>query len=135
MKYYQDNLVKVYYYEDVNVGLSIWRGNGVGSDYRKTMTAVLDIIREKKIKKWIGDVSDFGVVSRENKDWTNSTWFPGAMGAGLRRMAIVLPTDIFGSMSAKEVLSKVTEDVHIKNFDDLEHAKEWIKNEVIEDPI
>lgn len=133
MKIYQDNLVKVYYYDELSVGLSVWRGNGVGSDYRQTMNAVLDVIKEKKITRWIGDVSDFGVVSRENKDWTNATWFAAAMEAGLRRMAIILPTDIFGSMSAKEVLSKVTEDVHIKNFDDLEHAKEWIKNEVLTD--
>ena len=131
MKCFEDNLMKTFYYEEFNVGLGVWKGNGVGSDYRTSMSKILDLIKEKQITRWVGDVSEFGVVSRENKDWTNAVWFPGAMAAGLRRMAVVLPKDIFGSMSAKEVLAKVTEDVHIRNFDDLEKAKKWIKEEVL----
>jgi len=131
MKCFEDKLVKAYYYDDYNVGLGTWKGNGIGVNYQESMTRISDLIAEKKISKWVAEVSGFGVVSKENKEWVNTCWFPTVIGAGLRRMAVVLPTNIFGKMSAQEVLAKVTEDVHIKHFDNLDQAKEWIKQEVL----
>lgn len=132
MKCFEDNLVKVFYYEEFNTGLGTWKGNGIGDEYKHTMTRIKDLIAENKIERWVAEISNFGVVSKENKDWVNAEWFPGVIGAGLRRMAVVLPSNIFGKMSAEEVLAKVTDHVHIRHFDNLDDAKVWIKNEVLE---
>ena len=131
MKCFEDNLVKVFYYEEFNTGLGTWKGNGSGNDYIKSMTRIKDQIAEKNIERWEAEISNFGVVSKENKDWVNTNWFPSVIGSGLRRMAVVVPSIIFGKMSAEEILAKVTDHVHIRHFDNLEDAKNWIKNEVL----
>ena len=95
------------------------------------MTRIKDLIAEKGIERWVAEISNFGVVSKENKEWINAVWFPSVIGSGLRRMAVVVPSNIFGKMSADEVLAKVTDQVHIRHFDNLEEAKNWIKNEVL----
>lgn len=131
MKCFEDNLVKVFYYKEYKTGLGAWRGNGIGDDYKKSMIKIKDLITEKKIEGWVAEISNFGVVSKENKDWVNADWFPSVIGAGLKRMAVVVPSNIFGKMSAEEVLAKVTDQVHIKHFDNLDSAKAWIKSEVM----
>lgn len=131
MKCFEDNLVKVFYYEEYKTGLGKWRGNGIGDDYKKSMDRIKNLIAEKKIEGWVAEISDFGVVSKENKDWVNTDWFPAVIGLGLKRMAVVIPSNIFGKMSAEEVLAKVTDQVHIRHFDNLDHAKAWIKSEVL----
>ncbi|MEL6559201.1 MAG: STAS/SEC14 domain-containing protein [Bacteroidota bacterium] len=131
MKCFEDNLVKVFYYEEFKTGLGTWRGNGIGEDYKKSMSRISNLIAEKNIEGWVAEISNFGVVSKENKDWVNTVWFPSVIGAGLKRMAVVIPSNIFGKMSAEEVLAKVTDQVHIKHFDKLDSARAWIKSEVM----
>ena len=131
MKCFENNLVKVFFYEEYETGLATWKGNGIGKEYVSSMEKIKDLIAEKKIKRWVAEISNFGVVSAENKEWVNTVWFPEVMASGLQRMAVVVPTNIFGKMSAEEVLAKVTDRMHVRYFDDLESAKTWIKNEVL----
>lgn len=131
MKCYEDKLVRVFYYEEFDTGLGTWKGNGIGKAYQDSMSAIKDLIKEKKITRWVAEISNFGVVSPENKEWVNTVWFPEVIAAGLQRMAVVVPKDIFGKMSAEEVLAKVTEHVHVRYFDNLDQAKDWIKSEVL----
>ena len=43
----------------------------------------------------------------------------------------MIPSNIFGKMSAEEVLAKVTDQVYIKHFVNLDSARAWIKSEVM----
>ena len=132
MKYYENEIVKIFYYPEQEVGLGVWNGKGLDDKYQDGLNNALKLIKEKKLTRWIGELTNLGVISQDNQHWTNTEWFPAALGAGLTRIAVVVSSDIFGKMSVDSIMSKVADGVYSRYFDKLEDAKKWIISEDLE---
>jgi hypothetical protein len=126
MKYFENNIVTIEYLSDINAGQGIWKGHALKDQYKEGMMKALELIKEKKVERWIADLTDLGVISGENQKWTNEVWFPQVLQAGLKRMAIVVSKDVLCNMATKNTMSKVADNVYSKYLDSRADAKAWV---------
>lgn len=88
----------------------------------------LDIIETRRLKKALNDIQGMKVLKPEVQEWVNTVWFAKAQKAGLRFMAFVVPSDIFGKMSMDGANrnAKDTFGIEIQYFNSLDNAKNWL---------
>lgn len=125
MKHFENDIVSIEYLSDANAGQGIWKGHALKDQYKEGMNKALELIKERKLERWIADLTDLGVISGENQKWTNEVWFPQVLEAGLKRMAIVVSKDVLCNMATKNTMAKVADDVYSKYFDNRADAKAW----------
>ena len=126
IKYFENEIVAIYHIPELQAGIGVWNGKGLDEKYQEGLTQALDLIKKKGLQRWIGDLRNLGVISQDNQKWTNETWFPNAIAAGLQRVAVVVSSDIFGKMSVDSIMSKVKDGVYNRFFDSVENAKAWV---------
>lgn len=105
-----------------------------GEGWRKPFTVGMDFM-EKKIKAipnlgWINDATLLKVVKPDDLLWLNSNVNDRAYNFGAKKVAFVLPDNVFGKMAVKfyaDYTNKRTDNqFQIKAFSTLEDAKGWI---------
>ena len=80
---------------------------------------------------WLADTIKLRVISKEDRIWVENEYNPKLFQSGLQYMAIVMPEEIFGQMSIKDIVSdndKHVNTYHMKLFDNEKEAKNWLKN-------
>ncbi|MFP4088972.1 MAG: hypothetical protein ACLFUB_12975 [Cyclobacteriaceae bacterium] len=66
----------------------------------------------------------------EANDWIAQNWMPRALAAGLKKFAHITSLDVFGALSAEELLTKAG-DFEMRIFSDRKEAEAWLKAETI----
>lgn len=126
--FYSTDRLEVFYLPNTNIGLSRWNGFSYGDEYRNAMDKIIEFYTEKKITKILANLEKFDVITDEDQKWTNETWFPKLLGAGVKRMAVVVSQDAFSQMSVEDVLSKVESlDFVSQFFNSEEAAHKWLE--------
>jgi hypothetical protein len=65
--------------------------------------------------------------SKEAERWVNEDWFPRAIAAGIKKMAVLIPKSTLGKMSVESVMGKAPgTDLTTAYFDNQEAAKKWL---------
>lgn len=106
-----------------------WRAYAEGSAYRDGLDVGLALLRQKKGSRWLADLRLLGPVRQVDQQWTNQDWFPRALGAGVRFMAMVSPKAAVSRLSVKQIMSKVNETrLMTAYFDDTAEAKAWLRD-------
>jgi hypothetical protein len=96
--------------------------------FRAGLNAGLALLGQKKTGKWLADLRRLGPVTLEDQKWSNEDWFPRALAAGLRCMALVSPRKVVAQMSVRTIMSKVLDrNLTTAHFDDLEQARQWLR--------
>ena len=126
IKYFENDIVKIHYVPEIQKGIGFWDGKGLHENYKEGSNQTLNLLKEKNLSRRIGDMSKLGVISQENQKWTNENWFPRVISEGLKRIAVVVSSDIFGKMSVDSIMSKVSDGVFNRFFDNVEDAKQWV---------
>lgn len=104
-----------------------WKKFVKGDDFRAGLDKGLELVREKRAKRWLADLRQIGVVAQEDQDWSNQDWFPRAVRAGLTHMAIVYPENIVARWSVERIITRVEgTDLVIHYFDNVEKARFWL---------
>ncbi len=130
MKYFESKYVEVLFDESINTGIGNWNGFVSGEEYKTGLNKALELLKEKKTHKWIGNLSNMEAITEEDQRWANEVWFPNALAAGMKRLGVVVSKDIFNQMSVEEMLNKVESlDLVTQYFDNLENAKAWMKTQ------
>ena len=125
--YYDNGFVKVYYLEDLKAGVGRWKGFISGKDYRNALDKAAELFKEKGIGKWIANLSEMETITDEDQKWANEDWFPRALQAGLKRLAIIVGADVFNQMSVEQIMNNVESlDLTTQYFDSEEKAKAWL---------
>jgi hypothetical protein len=106
-----------------------WKGFATSAEYRAALLTGLRAIRERHVQGYVSDTRQSKLVVPEDIQWVRDVWLPGAIAAGLKRMAMV---------TAKAGLSKVIieEAVHeidnhglaIRKFDSVAAATVWAQS-------
>jgi hypothetical protein len=130
MKYFESKHIQVLFDEEAQAGIGNWNGFVSGDEYKLGLNKGIELIKEKKLYKWIGNLSHMEAITEEDQAWANEVWFPNALGAGLKRLGVVVSKDIFNQMSVEEMLNKVESiDLETQYFDSLENAVAWMKTQ------
>lgn len=99
-------------------------------EFKEVAMSALELLKQHKAGKILNDTSQLEIVSIENQDWTQEVWFPEAGKLGLKHFAFLMPSDIFGQVSAQQANEKAESEgaIRIKYFDSKDEAVEWLVN-------
>lgn len=105
-----------------------WTGFANSQKYRHGMNTGLEKVKEKKVSKWLANMSEMGAIMPEEQKWTNEDWFPRLLDAGIRTAAVVMSKDIFNQLAVKKIGEDMTDNSYTMCFFyNLEEAKVWLK--------
>ena len=103
-----------------------WKGFADSQQFREGITKSLEVFQQKQIDKIISDTQNASLVKKEDTDWVATTITPKLVQCGLRRIAFIIPANVFTQMSVDNFKNETKGGVRIQYFDDYEKAKEWI---------
>jgi len=128
MIYDQKPYLDIHHIEDGNIVLMEWKDAPDSDQLKEGLNNGLVCLKAQKAYKWIGDVRKMGAIYEEDQTWSNTVWFPSALQAGIRYMAVLVSKDVFNLLTVEEIMNKVESlNFESRYFDDVESAKEWLK--------
>jgi len=129
--YYNESVCQVYYVEDKNYIHTNWEGYCPTKKFRAACTAIITALKETRTGKVLIDATRAKSASPEDQKWVMEEWAPLAIEAGYKKLVYILPADIFGEFSSKNVLKQTTArgDIETLTVNTIEDALEWILNE------
>jgi len=127
MIYYNKKFLTIEYLEDIQAGIGNWNGFVSDNDYKEGLNKMIDFYKEKKVNKWIANLAKMEAISPEMQDWANNDWFPRALQAGVKYMAVVVSEDVFNQLAVDIIMTKVADLLTTHYFSSVDEAKEWIK--------
>lgn len=104
-KYFESNYCDIMWDETNKIVHSKWKGSATSDEIRKVMDDTLSFLAEKKAYKAISDRSFVPLMDQADTDWINNNWFPRAIIAGMRKLAVVLPTSIITKMQVRRIMN------------------------------
>ena len=119
----------------------IWTAKGFmhSNEFRElTMKGVEAFIENKKQNPnicWLNDVRKMKVISGADQTWLNTKINDEVEKQGLRKLAMVLPENIFAKMAqlyTEVALKRHKNNLEIKSFKEYNKAVEWLKNAAYE---
>lgn len=100
--------------------------------YRSTFMQIADFIAEHKVQLWMGYTKNFAfIIPPELQEWTAGEFNQKLKQAGLKKMAMIMPSDYIASLSVqqsvKEMENQKDEGVfETSYFDNPEQAQKWL---------
>jgi hypothetical protein len=121
----------VYYDETSNSIISVWKKPTTSESYRAFFEVLLSKIRLYGAEAFISDIFYQGLVPTENRMWLQTEILPQAYNAGVRKVGIVAPGDVFSRFyieSVKNGAQAYATDLELCYFLDLISAQAWLLN-------
>lgn len=95
------------------------------------MDKLIDGMIEYSTGKILTDTTHMGAINPDDQQWSITDWLDRALKAGYKRLAIILPDEIFTQLSVNDIISQVegTNPVVIQYFKSIPEAKTWLKSQ------
>ena len=108
--------------------LVVYKQRATNEEYRVSLDKQLELVRQHRFSKVLFDLRKMGVLSAENQQYTSQVYMPQITKAGLKHSAMIVPEDIFGEASAKNVTNRVKNEVvySMHYFEDFDQALAWL---------
>jgi len=111
-----------------------WLAPVGGAPFRDGLDDGLAALVERGARHWLADLKQLGVINRSDEAWLNEDWFPRAVDAGMRWLAIVNPESSLSTISIREIMQGVSAKKLIDSdllvthsFEDLRDALAWLR--------
>ena len=109
---------------------SEWNGFVNSVEMRAGMMKIIDVIRVHHAASFVSDNRKLEVVTNEDQLWIRDTWTPLAVGAGLKRIAVVLASRGLGKIASEAVLNQIGKTAFsTRTFATVPEAIEWTVGE------
>jgi hypothetical protein len=107
-----------------------WKQFAEGEEFRAVTNAGVELLLQKKAKRWLGDLRNLGAVTQEDQRWSFESWLPRVTQGGMAYMALVSPRKLVAQMAVKTFMNKVNgHSLLIGNFEDVETARAWLQSQ------
>ena len=124
---YQDAAAFITIEKRTNTVIVSWKNSPINNEFKDVLNAGLEIVKEHKIKKWIGDCTYLGAVGQEDQQWSNNEWFPQIISLGVAKMGVIVSDDVFNQLSVEDIMNKVEgADLVSKYFSNVDDAVDWM---------
>jgi hypothetical protein len=94
-------------------------------EHQRLGNELLDMAVKNGYSKMIIDTSEMKVIPQESQQWIQTNWFPRANKAGIRYIAFLVPSDLFGKSSTKSVNERAG-NIEIQYFESMTKARTWL---------
>ena len=106
---------------------SEWKAFANSSELRAALLRGIDAIRDHHARGYLTDTRKVKVIVRDDQEWIKRTWFPMAIQAGLKRIAVVTATSGLGKVTVEEVVGFTdNQGLLSKTFGSVEAGWQWI---------
>lgn len=104
-----------------------WLGFAPSAEYRATLEEAVVLASQLAPTAWLADNRAMRVVGPRDQTWTVERWWPTFARLPIRRLAIVLATDMFNRLAIERIVQRATvaspwETAH---YDRFEPALAW----------
>ncbi len=107
-----------------------WKQFPEGEEFREPLLAGVDLLVQKKGRRWLGDTRNLGVCTQEDVRWAADVWTPRATAAGMAYLAFVAPRKVVGQMVIKTFINKVNNrDLLTGYFENIQQARNWLRSQ------
>lgn len=127
MKVFENSNIVIEIDEHLQCVIQNWRGFASSEKYREAIHQTVDLFRTRKLNKILSNTKNFGIVKREDTDWTNSYAMPLLIDSGLRYAAFIAPENVLPQMSIENFRRGSPGVVEIKYFEEVKDAKQWME--------
>jgi hypothetical protein len=104
-----------------------WQGWADRAQFMAALDAGLGAIKKHHASRGLVDSLRQLALPQPDQDWVNQEWFPQALAAGLRRLALVIPESALAMMSIEDVLSRVRSTMlEVRYFATVAEARRWL---------
>jgi hypothetical protein len=104
-----------------------WEGWADSAEFAALLEAEVLALSEHQGSRLLADCRRQRVLRPDAQDRAGTEWLPRAVGAGLKRFAIVLPTSVLAAMNVQDRLAHVPKTtLDIAYFEGLDEARAWI---------
>lgn len=104
-----------------------WEGWADSAEFAALLDAEVRALTQHHGSRILADCRRQKVLDPDAQKRADMEWLPLALGAGLKRFAIVLPTSVLAAMNVQERLSKVASTTFdIAYFEGVDEARAWL---------
>jgi len=103
-----------------------WKGEVTVDEVIEACKVSIEYLEEQKSAKILNDNSQLKGSWDEANEWIAQNWMPRALAAGLKKFAHIISPDVFGALSAEELVTKAS-DFEMRIFDNRAEAEAWLK--------
>ncbi|GGK71499.1 STAS/SEC14 domain-containing protein [Rufibacter glacialis] len=129
MIYFKNDKIIITYDENLKLVRTQWQDFVNSEEYRQILDIYLQLVTEHPVTRWIGDNTNAKAIRPADQEWTAREWAPEFSRRGqVKRMAVIVATDIFNKMAVENMLMKggggVAFDTHF--FENETKALAWV---------
>lgn len=131
MEYFKESYLTIRYEASLSLIHLEWNVKCItDAQYKQGCEVALKLIREKDCTRWLGDLTNMGVIPVASQHWTNHVWFPKLFESSLQHMALIVSKDIFNKVAVNNILNKA-DGISFKThyFSDKKEALEWLQKQ------
>lgn len=103
-----------------------WKGEVTVDEVIEACVVSIEYLEEQKSPKILNDNSQLKGSWDEANEWIAQNWMPRALAAGLKKFAHITSPDVFGALSAEELVTQA-KDFEMRIFNNRAEAKAWLK--------
>lgn len=104
-----------------------WKGFSGSDNFRATINASIDFFKSNsEVTGLISDTREHKVVKPQDAEWAAKHANPILAKHGMRKMAFIVPQNVFAQISVDHFSKNSTDQLALKHFSNLEDALNWI---------
>jgi hypothetical protein len=128
MIHFDEPFLTISWEEDANIVCAQWKEEVRREPMRRGLEAGLELVIQKKSRKWLVDSRRLGSIEPVDVKWVNDHWMPRAVAAGLRWMAFVMAKKVVMQLTMKSFMARINEqELSNAYFDDVNEARAWLR--------
>jgi hypothetical protein len=106
-----------------------WKGFATSAQFREGLRVALELVREKEVEYWLGDLKFMEVILPQDEEWATTIWFPAIAATGLKKMAIITSLDFLNNSAVKRMVtaSAPHNTYETRYFVDAGEAASWLE--------
>lgn len=120
--YHEDPFMDVHWHDDVRIPRLCWKRFSATGAYRRAMDKLIDLASEKQARVCWLDLEDLSVVDKDDQIWIKETWLPRTVQAGIKHIAVTMPSTPLAKNSLLKGLRY--EDYHVLEIGYFNHSNE-----------
>jgi hypothetical protein len=110
-----------------------WKGFATSAEFRAALLVGIEAIRERHVVGYVSDARKAKVVVAEDEQWARAVWLPQAVGAGLKRMAIVTASTGLAKHAFESAATQIdSHGLSMRTFDSVTSATVWAQSGLAE---
>ncbi len=126
---HQDEHLTVSWLERYRATLNTWTGFLQGAEYCKRMDLCLELLKQMSGTAIVANVQQFRPIVQADQDWSNDDWAPRAVKAGLERMVVVLPSNLFAQITVTRVVQRLDQSpIRLAQVAEILDALRWLEH-------